>query len=297
MQFNPMDYPAVFLEPQIVSHHSAWVEHIPFAYTLTEMLRPRRLVELGVHAGDSYCAFCHAVKHLELSTQCFGIDTWTGDTHTGPYPADVLAKLRAHHDPRYAAFSKLMQMDFDSASQQFEPDSIDLLHIDGLHTYNAVKHDFETWLPKLSERAVVLFHDTMMQEEDFEVFRLWAELTRQYPHFHFEHGSGLGLLAVGKEVPSELRAIIDAAPEEANRIRSFYSRLGREISVRRYYAVLMHKVFQGQTSLNKWKHENGKPVSAESQILAAALTNPVGFVHNMVQDIKSLVTTDSEIRP
>ncbi len=187
---------------------SAWIGHLPFAFWLIEEARPRMLVELGSHHGTSYLGFCQAVKHCAVDTRCFAVDTWSGDEHSGLYGDGVFDVLRQYNERHYGGFSALMRMTFDDAQEYFADGTVDVLHIDGLHTYEAVKHDFESWLPKLSSRGVILFHDTMVRERHFGVWRLWAELIERYPGFEFQHTHGLGMLLVGEEQP---QALLDLA--------------------------------------------------------------------------------------
>jgi|GEM_PF-782926 len=201
-----------------------WAGHIPFAMYLVGALRPRIFVELGTHYGDSYLAFCQAVQALALPTQCHAVDTWRGDDDAGHYGADVLAAVRAVHDPHYSNFSTLHQMTFDEALDRFADQSIDLLHIDGLHTYEAARHDFETYMPKLSRRAIVLFHDVAVA--DFGVHRYWQELKTQYKTFDFAHSHGLGVLAFGPEIAEEIAPLFNADATTAEATRAYFHRLG-----------------------------------------------------------------------
>jgi tetratricopeptide (TPR) repeat protein len=212
---------------------SAWTEHVPFMFWLVDALRPGRFVELGTHSGVSYCAACQAVELRNLDCSCYAVDTWKGDEHAGFYGQEVYADLAAHHDPRYSAFSRLVRSTFDEAAGHFEDGSIDLLHIDGLHHYDAVRHDFETWRPKLAANAVVLFHDTNVRERDFGVFRLWGELSAEQRHFEFLHGHGLGVLATGESYPAAVEALLAAGVDEAQReeVRTIFAHLGQAIAL------------------------------------------------------------------
>ena len=118
---------------------STWVDHIQFGYDLVAALRPRLLVELGTQAGMSYFTFCQSVEEHDLDTLCYAVDTWEGEQHTGAYDESVWESVAAVNRTTYPGFSYLMRMYFHEALPHFADESIDLLHIDGLHTYDAVK--------------------------------------------------------------------------------------------------------------------------------------------------------------
>jgi uncharacterized Zn-finger protein len=86
---NPFDHPIIFSSPRRITPISAWHEHIPFGMLLVDLLRPNVFVELGTHYGDSYCSFCQAVQELDLVTQCYAVDSWEGDFHSGFYGPEV----------------------------------------------------------------------------------------------------------------------------------------------------------------------------------------------------------------
>jgi hypothetical protein len=219
--------------PDYLDEESAWTEHIPFAFWIMEALGPSCFVELGTHTGVSYLAFCQAAQKLGIETRSYAVDTWRGDEHTGFYGEEVFQKLSQIHDPRYGYFSRLVRTTFDEAVQHFDDGSIDLLHIDGLHTYDAVKHDFETWEPKLAPRAVVLLHDTNVRERDFGVFKLWQGLAEAHAHFEFLHGHGLGVLGLGSGFPPAMATLFNASkqPRLASQIRELFARFGAQLSV------------------------------------------------------------------
>jgi hypothetical protein len=240
-KFNPLEHP-VCLEFPLWLEETAWAGHIPFAMFLVAAFRPRVFVELGAFRGASYCAFCQTVKSAKTGTKCFAVDTWQGDPHAGQIEREVLVKLKAHHDPLYNDFSRLVESTFDTALDDFTDGSIDLLHIDGFHTYEAVRHDFETWQPKMSERGIVLFHDTNVRERDFGVWKLWDEVKQNRPHFEFLHSHGLGVLFIGEGLPKDLQLLFAADENQTAVIRNFFNTLGERIELVRNYQTQSERV-------------------------------------------------------
>jgi Methyltransferase domain len=150
----------------------------------------------------------------------------------------------------YASFSTLLRARFDEAQPSFADGSVDLLHIDGLHSYDAVRQDFSNWLPKLSSRAIVLLHDTNVRQQGFGVWQFFEEISCHYATFEFVHSSGLGVISVGTEtLPGSLQALFATKGEaEIGRVRAYFARLGLSVLDR----YLLH---EAEAKVDKLKQE------------------------------------------
>jgi GT2 family glycosyltransferase len=211
-------------EPMRIVPPGPWTGHLPFAFWLVKALRPSTLVELGTHSGNSYFGFCQAMAAFVPGGRAYAVDTWVGDEHAGNYGEDVFAGVSAFNQQHFGQFSTLLRATFDDARAYFPKGQVDLLHIDGMHSYEAVRHDFEMWQDALSTRAVVVFHDTNVRERDFGVWRFWNEVREQYPAFEFDHSNGLGVLGVGPQQTPALQALF-AMPREGDEAATFRRRL------------------------------------------------------------------------
>ena len=210
-----------------------WAGHRAFAYDYVRNERPSCIVELGSYYGCSAFAFLQAMKDGGISGSFYAVDTWEGDSFTkNDYREDICGQYKKIQDKCFSGsdFSfeidssdkelhtwdtasvkgaHMLRMTFDEAVRLFEDNSIDLLHIDGSHLYEDVKHDFLTWKNKVKKDGIIFFHDIADEEVFGEVMGshvFWEELKSEYPlTLEFPFSFGLGVLCFDEEKYQKLR--------------------------------------------------------------------------------------------
>lgn len=268
----------------------AWTNHLHFAYDLVAVLRPRLLVELGTDRGESYFAFCQSAHENGTETRCFAIDSFRGDAQAGDYDETTFREVSAHNARFYPAFSTLIRAQFDDAVAQFGDRTIDLLHLDGLHTEGAIRHDLDVWLPKLRLGGILLLHDVDVRQHDFGVHILWEELKTRGRAFTFHAGPGLG---VSEKPPPHiqpplLETLFGKDTRAAQSLVDYYDRAAQELHAQIAQqwrdGSIRNTAFAGQTIVQLFHSHDGIH-SEENSVLArighaewkdVALTLPSG---------------------
>ena len=241
----------------------AWLGHVAFGYMLVSEFRPNLLVELGTHWGNSYFSFCQAVRDQQLNTKCFAVDSWEGDPQAGFYD-DTIFDAVSEQNAQYESFSTLKRMLFDDAVSSFDDGSIDLLHIDGFHSYETVKHDFTAWIDKIRPGGIVLLHDANEHQEGFGVSRFWDELCEQSAEYHlFRHSHGLGVWRKpgGEALESTLLGyLLTPASSVSNAIDAIFTAISERASFHKKY------LFEQKKAVTD--HELAQQALREAQALA-----------------------------
>ncbi|MEZ5540400.1 MAG: class I SAM-dependent methyltransferase [Pseudomonadales bacterium] len=244
---------------------STWVDHLPFGYDLVAALRPQMVVELGTQNGTSFFCLCQSMAENNIDGLCYAVDTWAGDEHTGAYDNATFEAVQKHARNRYASIAYLMRMLFNDALTHFSDESIDLLHIDGLHTYEAVSEDFCNWYPKVKPGGVIIFHDIQARMMDFGAWKFWEEIAPQYNTFTFKQGFGLGVLrkAGGTAPENDLLKMLfsnDQATHE--QLRAFYAHAAKFHEYKR--KITRQERLQQQKKLQQEEATKNNPTASST---------------------------------
>lgn len=107
--------------------------------------------------------------------------------------ADFHALHRNSHDPETEA----------AVRERVGEEGVDFLFIDGDHTYEGVKTDFELYAPLVSSGGIIAFHDIIDQPWtlDSDVSKFWSEIKSEYESEEIvrpagKDRGGIGLLYV-----------------------------------------------------------------------------------------------------
>jgi predicted O-methyltransferase YrrM len=181
--------------------HSGLGDSANVLYGLVRSMKPQTCVEIGSARGKSACYIAMALKDNGRGT-LYAIDPHSSTDWNDEFSVDT-AEVFTNNVVRLglADYVKMIRVySVDAAADWSQP--IDLLFIDGDHTYEGVKRDWELFVPYVNPFGVVLFHDTIWDlqpdagtRRDMGVPRFVDELRRQgYPVITIDRDCGISIV-------------------------------------------------------------------------------------------------------
>jgi predicted O-methyltransferase YrrM len=171
-------------------------EFVEYARIVAEQ-RPSAALEIGSYRGGTLFVLSRladpdaTVITIDLPKTLFGkIGRWaqTPLFHRFTQKGQTIHLVRAdsHRQETLSRVSKLLN-----------GRKLDLLFIDGDHTYAGVRADFEMYSPLVRPGGIVAFHDIAAQPLPNEVVRLWDEIKCGHRHKEILHSTARGAMGIG----------------------------------------------------------------------------------------------------
>tara|TARA_R110000868_G_scaffold369704_1_gene633133 strand:+ start:1507 stop:2115 length:609 start_codon:yes stop_codon:yes gene_type:complete len=149
--------------------------------TYLESRQPKVVVEIGVDSGG----VSWALTKLTSVKKVIGIDKPDAYWGTGQNLANVkyIIQNSSNKYQFLSADSHAEKCYTQLVGTYLEPgEKIDFLFIDGDHSYEGVKQDFEMYSPLVAEGGSIAFHDICTETPRCQVKRFWDEIkdTKSY---------------------------------------------------------------------------------------------------------------------
>jgi predicted O-methyltransferase YrrM len=161
-------------------------------------LRPKTVLEIGTHRGGTLYLW---TRLAPPDATLISVDLPRGKFGGGYSPFRI---------PIYRRFARdgqrlhLLRADshaastFDKTKRLLAGHRLDLLFIDGDHTFNGVKQDWQMYSPLVRPGGLIVFHDIAGDYADTQVKSFWDSIKPQYTHreyvAHPNGQFGLGVL-------------------------------------------------------------------------------------------------------
>jgi len=171
-------------------------------YAFLRNLKPKKILCIGSGYGfiPAICALacqdnhCGKVDFIDAGYDSSHPKSWGG---TGFWqkinPKRHFSRLNLENN------IKTYLVTSEEFAQKYNKNKYQYIYIDGDHSYDGVKKDFELFWPKLEEGGLMVFHDAFVKNwgklKNFGVWKLWQELELDSKIiFPFPKESGLGII-------------------------------------------------------------------------------------------------------
>jgi predicted O-methyltransferase YrrM len=174
---------------------------IDFALSMIQDIRPKRIMELGTGKGGNLFLLANASAP---DATVISLDM-RGGPHGAGYPPWKVPLLKSFVHGN----QKLVLLDADShnsntpnmISNILQGELLDVLFIDGDHSYEGVKKDFNLYTSFVRPGGLIVMHDIAICDHDptCKVNVFWDEIKENYEHEeviedHKQDWGGLGIL-------------------------------------------------------------------------------------------------------
>jgi len=136
-----------------------WFDHLStYDFLLNTIPENGVFVEIGAWLGRSSAYLCDQATNQNIVI----VDTWLGSveerqsTHILATQTDI---YKMFVDNMGARKYKAIRSTSKEASEQFQDNSVDVVFIDGDHSYAAVHEDITSWMPKVKPGGYIAGHD------------------------------------------------------------------------------------------------------------------------------------------
>jgi predicted O-methyltransferase YrrM len=169
-------------------------------------LKPKVAVEIGSARGKSACYVGMALKQNE-SGHLYAVDPHTSTEWNDVNSVDTFEIMRGNLAALGLNDTVTIVREFSDKAVANIPKPIDMIFIDGDHSYEGVKKDWDLYSPHLSEFGYVVFHDTIWDRRpdssrhrsDMGVPRFVDELRKAgYPVLTIDKDCGVSLVQTTK---------------------------------------------------------------------------------------------------